>query len=133
MSFEWSVVFSALSGAVCGVLFAYSSYQFFENKTRSSIFNGAVFLTLPFAVYFSVNQTSVVTQLFYFLPVFGGVFKYVSILVAEDKEQKAAELRTIEYQAERRMKEEEERLERQRIEKLKQENLDIRIRDFGKE
>lgn len=89
MNHTWSVVFSALFGAGCGVLFAYSSYKFFENKIHSSLFHGAVIVTIPFAIYFSVEQSPLLTPLFYFLPIFGAVFRYVSSLILEQKEEEA--------------------------------------------
>ena len=128
MSFAWSVVLSALLGAGCGVAFAYSNYKFFKNKIHSSLFRGGVIATIPFAIYFSMEQTPLLTQLFYFLPVFGAVYMHVSSLVIEQKEDEAREIQHEEYQAKQNMKEEEERLEREKIEELDSKNLDRRIR-----
>lgn len=83
MNYTWSVVVSVLFGAGCGVGFAYSNAEFFISKARSAVLLGAIIFAVPFTIYFSLEKNPLLTHLFYFLPVFGVVYYFVSSLIIE--------------------------------------------------
>jgi uncharacterized membrane protein YfcA len=130
MDYTETVIISALLGAVLGVVFAYSFYKFFNDNVRSSIFNGVVFLSVVGAVFFSINKDPLLTNLFYFLPVFMVVYKHVSSLVISKKEDEAREAERLENAAKQNIAREEQRLKREETEALDRKNLDRRIRNL---
>jgi len=98
VNYAWPVVFSALFGAGIGAVFAYSNAEFFVSKARSAILLGVVIFSIPFTIYFSIYKSPIFTLFFYFLPVFGVVFYYVSSLLIEQtaENQNAAHFRFLE-------------------------------------
>jgi len=85
MNYAWPVVFSALFGAGVGASFAYSNAEFFVSRARSAILLGVILISIPFTIYFSIDKNPILTPFFYFLPVFGVVFYYVSTLIIEQQ------------------------------------------------
>ena len=76
--YAWSVVISALFGAGVGVLLGFSYPHVFVQRVRIHVTIGAIILLTPFTLYFAVEKSPLITQLFFFLPVAGVVWLYVA-------------------------------------------------------